>query len=83
LFGKCHSTPEDLGEQLFSNFEYFNIGVPANPAILFLSTDPCFIDIGLGEETQDMTDNGKFRTPSLRNIANTAPYMHNSVFTTL
>ena len=29
------------------------------------------------------TDNGKFRVPSLRNIALTAPYMHDGRFATL
>ena len=28
-------------------------------------------------------NNGEFRTSTLRNIANTAPYMHNGVFDTL
>lgn len=80
---RCHFTPEDRGEQVFSNFEYFNIGVPGNVNNPFLLTDPTFIDMGLGDITGRATDNGKFRVPSLRNIANTAPYMHNGVFTTL
>jgi cytochrome c peroxidase len=29
------------------------------------------------------TDRGKFKVPTLRNIANTAPYMHDSRFATL
>jgi len=29
------------------------------------------------------SENGKFKAPSLRNIALTAPYMHNGYFTTL
>lgn len=33
-------------------------------------------DEGLGGITKDGKDRGKFRTPSLRNIAQTAPYMH-------
>jgi cytochrome c peroxidase len=31
----------------------------------------------------DTDENGKFRTPTLRNIGITAPYMHNGVFDTL
>jgi len=77
LCSRCHSTPTDRGEQVFSNYEYFNIGIPSNP----LLTQPT--DNGLGAENGSASDNGKFRTPSLRNIAETGPYMHNGVFTTL
>ncbi|MDB4442885.1 c-type cytochrome [Saprospiraceae bacterium] len=42
-----------------------------------------FIDLGLGGVTQDTFDNGKFRAPTLRNIALTAPYMHDGRFETL
>lgn len=79
--GRCHSTPVDLGEQVFSNFEYFNIGVPENPDLIVALGS--FVDNGLGDITMTSTDNGKFRVPSLRNIENTAPYMHNGVFATL
>ena len=34
-------------------------------------------DLGLYTVTQDPNDRWKFRTPSLRNVAITAPYMHN------
>ncbi len=40
-------------------------------------------DLGLGAVTGKSTDNGKMKAPSLRNIALTAPYMHNGKFTTL
>ncbi len=42
-----------------------------------------FIDKGLGEVTKNPSDNGKFRAPTLRNIAMTAPYMHDGRFQTL
>lgn len=42
------------------------------------STDP-----GLSKTTGKSTDTGKFATPSLRNIALTAPYMHDGRFQTL
>ncbi|TXH87372.1 MAG: di-heme enzyme [Rhodoferax sp.] len=38
---------------------------------------------GVGEFTGDAADMGKFRTPSLRNIAVTAPYMHDGSIATL
>ena len=40
-------------------------------------------DLGLYEITQNPADRWKYKTPSLRNIALTAPYMHNGVFATL
>lgn len=40
-------------------------------------------DKGLGDLTGDPKDNGKFRVPSLRNIALTAPYMHDGGIETL
>jgi cytochrome c peroxidase len=45
--------------------------------------DATFADLGLGSQTGLATDQGKFRVPSLRNIALTAPYMHDGRFTTL
>ncbi|NJD05636.1 MAG: c-type cytochrome [Methylococcaceae bacterium] len=40
-------------------------------------------DLGAYEITQDPADRWKYRTPSLRNIALTAPYMHNGSLATL
>ncbi|TDQ22012.1 cytochrome-c peroxidase [Tenacibaculum caenipelagi] len=45
--------------------------------------DATFADLGLGAVTGDPNDNGKFKTPSLRNLKFTAPYMHDGRFTTL
>ena len=39
--------------------------------------------LGLAEVTQNPADNGKFKTPTLINIALTGPYMHDGRFTTL
>ena len=40
-------------------------------------------DPGRALVTHDPDDWGKFRTPTLRNIAETAPYMHNGAYATL
>lgn len=40
-------------------------------------------DAGLFNITKKETDKGKFKTPGLRNIGVTAPYMHNGMFKTL
>ncbi|WP_142784286.1 cytochrome-c peroxidase [Changchengzhania lutea] len=45
--------------------------------------DATFSDLGLGKVTGDPADNGKFKSPSLRNLAFTAPYMHDGRFTTI
>ena len=57
-------------------------------------TDGGFHNVGIGVEqpnpdvgrrvvTQEEVDTGKFRTPTLREIARTAPYMHDGRFQTL
>lgn len=45
--------------------------------------DLVLTDNGLGDITGNPADNGKFKVPSLRNIALTAPYMHDGRFATL
>ncbi|HEV2328326.1 MAG TPA: MbnP family protein [Verrucomicrobiae bacterium] len=45
--------------------------------------DSTFSDLGLGAVTGKSSDNGKFTVPSLRNVALTAPYMHDGRFQTL
>jgi len=60
------------GGTLFSSQPFANNG-------LALADD----DIGRMAVTHNAADRGKFKTPSLRNIARTAPYMHDGRFTTL
>lgn len=76
----CHALrgPNGLEDSIFSNHRYFNIGVPANPDIAL--GEP---DAGLGgvlEGADAAAERGKFRVPTLRNVAVTGPYMHNGVF---
>lgn len=40
-------------------------------------------DVGLYAVTKKSEDHKKFKTPSLREVAKTAPYMHNGIFKTL
>lgn len=56
----------------FSDFEFRNTGLDSIP-----------VDRGLANVTSLPTDAGKFKTPSLRNIEYTAPYMHDGRFATL
>jgi cytochrome c peroxidase len=88
----CHSVSTDnpSGRPLFTNFGYQNIGVPRNldnpfyrmPRV-FNPDGKDYVDLGLGGELDDPMEDGKFKIPSLRNCAVTAPYMHNGVFKTL
>lgn len=48
-----------------------------------ISTDPAIAALGRFLATGQVTDIGKFRTPSLRNVALTAPYMHDGSIPTL
>jgi cytochrome c peroxidase len=48
-----------------------------------LDTDETLTDAGLENVTQKHADRGKFKVPSLRNVALTAPYMHDGRFATL
>jgi cytochrome c peroxidase len=85
----CHPiTPlADGTPPLFTDFTYDNLGVPRNPVNPFYTlgvgfnpdgTD--FVDLGLGGALGIAAQNGKFKVPTLRNIAVTAPYMHNGYF---
>ena len=47
------------------------------------SSEPIPSDLGRYEVTQDPKDRWKFRTPGLRNVALTGPYMHNGSLGTL
>lgn len=80
----CHSG------SLFSDFANHNIGVPQVGPGTFQSDedDPLFAgygtwDFGLEEISGDRDDRFKFRTPPLRGVALTAPYMHNGAYATL
>jgi cytochrome c peroxidase len=64
----CHWM-EDFTDDEFRNIGLFN-GKNLNDSGRFLIT-------------RNKTDIGKFKTPGLRNIAVTAPYMHNGMFATL
>lgn len=63
----CHST-----NMLMDNL-FHNNGLDSEP----------FLDNGLGEVTGLASDYGKFKTPTLRNIEFSAPYMHDGRFATL
>lgn len=81
----CHQLQQVPGaeNETFSNYEFHNIGVPSNPFVQSLSSKgSAYVDKGLLEHPNidDANQAGKFKTPTLRNVAVTGPYMHNGVF---
>ena len=65
----CHFSPDFTGD------EFRNIGLYTGRRNLQ--------DRGRFDITHDSSDLGKFKVPGLRNVALTAPYMHNGMFNTL
>lgn len=64
----CHFGPDFTGD------EFRNIGLYDGEKLL---------DKGRFDVTKKAEDIGKFKVPGLRNVALTAPYMHNGMFNTL
>lgn len=91
----CHAS--QIGENgelpLFTDFSYDNLGVPKQINLPFYrmakhinAEGNDYIDRGLADNPNikdAQAQLGKFKVPTLRNIAKTAPYMHNGVFLTL
>ncbi len=65
----CHNGPN------FTDNQFHNLGVP--------QAGPMKEDFGRFSVTRQEQDKGAFKTPTLRSITETAPYMHDGVFKTL
>lgn len=80
----CHQLHiNSHAEETFTSYEYHNIGVPVNRAVRAANgSDAAFVDEGLlaHPDINDIAERGKFKVPTLRNVAVTGPYMHNGVF---
>ena len=70
--GDCFHCHGNEFNPLWTNNAFHNNGLDAS-----------FEDLGLGGVTGDPLDYGKFKSPTLRNLAYTAPYMHDGRFATL
>lgn len=93
----CAACHQSLGlpsrKEPFTSFEYHNIGVPENTELKNTRdalgiAGALGLDLGLANNSSiDPEDidasKGKFKVPTLRNVAVTAPYMHNGIFDTL
>ncbi len=91
----CHTMNPTSGnpqDSIFSDFSYYATGVPRN-TLIPQNGNPTFFDLGLcgpnrtpptlPSDVQDITVQdlcGKFRIPSLRNVALRTAYMHNGYF---
>lgn len=90
----CHIVDEasrDPAKSLFTDFTYHALGAPRSTRIP-KNADASFNDLGLCERlpmsgpkppAKDAAQCGLFKTPTLRNIALTGPYMHNGFFDSL
>jgi len=65
----CHNGPN------FTDNQFHNLGVP--------QVGPLKVDLGRYDVTRREQDKGAFKTPTLRSILETAPYMHDGVFLSL
>ena len=70
----CHTIGEKYA--LFTDGKFHNIGAGLND-------EGELRDLGRYDQTKLDADRGAFRTPTLRNIARTAPYMHDGSLRTL
>jgi cytochrome c peroxidase len=71
---ECHPAP------VFSEYEFHVQGTPqVGPGKAVIPGDDC----GRREFTLNIADNYAFRTPTLRNVELTAPYMHDGIFGSL
>ena len=69
----CHNGP------LLTDQQFYNLAVPQ----LGPGKDGLGTDLGRFLETGEEADRYAFRTPPLRNVALTGPYMHNGIYSTL
>jgi cytochrome c peroxidase len=70
----CHTIGKDYA--LFTDNKFHNLGIGAD-------TRGNLNDLGRYTITNVETDKGCFKTPSLRNLANRGPYMHDGSFRTV
>ncbi len=82
LCGTCHFAPLFNGTvpPAYTQTESEVIGVPSRAVTRNASIDP---DLGRFAITRRPTQRHAFKTPTLRNVELTAPYMHNGVYRTL
>jgi len=80
--GVCHFAPLFNGAvpPFYEMTDHHSIGVPLRDSMDKYQIDP---DTGMLRATANEFTRFSFKTPSLRNAALTAPYMHNGIYKTL
>jgi cytochrome c peroxidase len=85
----CHvsAIKQDGAFPAFTDFGHIAVGIPRNRALAG-NADPKFFDLGLcGPDRTDLKDRadycGRFRTPSLRNVALRKTFFHNGAIHSL
>ncbi len=81
----CHlpdgdSSDESRGENRGRQSAFFQL---AEPTVNGIDNHSPEVDGGVGEQTGRVSDFGRFKASSLRNVELTAPYMHDGRFSTL
>ena len=82
FYGKANCASCHSGA-LFTDQSFHALGLPAFGPGRTRRFDPMPRDVGRMGESDALEDAYRFRTPSLRNVALTAPYGHNGAFPTL
>ena len=84
---QCHQLHSIPGaeRETFTSYEYHNVGVPVHVAVRRANGGEAAADLGLlaNSAVTDPAQAGKFKVPTLRNVAVTGPYMHNGIFSDL
>ena len=82
---QCHQLKMIGGseKEIFSNFEYHNVGTPANGTLHAANGKSADLGLSANPAIKGNAEDGKFKVPTLRNVAVTGPYMHNGVFNDL
>ena len=85
---QCHQLRPLPGaaEETFTNYRFHNVGVPINTAVRSANgSSSNAADLGFLANTaaNEASEAGKFKVPTLRNVAVTGPYMHNGIFAEL
>ena len=81
---QCHQLHDEAGAagETFTGYAYHNVGTPINSAVRKANGGEDAADLGLlaHSDVVDPAQAGKFKVPTLRNVAVTGPYMHNGKF---
>jgi cytochrome c peroxidase len=80
--GVCHFAPLFNGSlpPFYDVSDNHSIGVPIKDSVVKYVVDP---DLGLMKISGEAFARFSFKTPTVRNVALTSPYMHNGIFKTL